>query len=170
MTYSMIPDEVLHDNELKPITRLLYADICSLSNLEGYCFAMNRYFAKLYDKSLNTIIGSLKELKEKDYIKVEYTYKKDSKEIEMRKITPLIKSQDIIVNNFKYPHNKNWGTPTKNLRYPPNENCGDNNIKNNNIKEYIYKQGKSEIEADRTYFEDNPMSEEEVIMLMSGED
>ncbi|WP_181965929.1 hypothetical protein [Anaerofustis stercorihominis] len=56
------------------------------------------------------------------------------------------------------------------MRYPPNENCGDNNIKNNNIKEYIYKTGKSEIEADRTYFEDNPMSEEEVIMLMSGED
>ena len=99
----MIPNEVLHDNELKPISRLLYSDLCSLSNLEGYCFAMNRYFAKLYDKSLNTIISSLKELKEKDYIKVEYTYKKDSKEIEMRKITPLIKSQDIIVNNFKYP-------------------------------------------------------------------
>ena len=60
-------------------------------------------------------------------------------------------------------------TPTKNLGYPPNENCGDNNIKNNNIKEYISRGRKSEIEADGTYFEDNPLSDEEVIMLMNGE-
>ena len=169
MTYSIIPNEILHDNEMKPITRLLYADICSLSNLEGYCFAMNRYFAKLYDKSLNTIIGSLKELKDKDYIKVEYTYKKESKEIELRKITPLIKVKSTEKNDFKYPPNKNWVTPTKNFGYPPNENCGDNNIKNNNIKEYISRGRKSEIEADGTYFEDNPLSDEEVIMLMNGE-
>lgn len=165
MTYSIIPNEVLHDNELKPITRLLYADICSLSNLEGYCFAMNRYFAKLYDKTLKTITSSLRELKEKDYIKVEYTYKKDSNEIEMRKIIPLMK---VSVYNSNDPLVKNYYTPSKNLPYPLVKNYLDNNIKNNNIKEYIYKHGKSEIEADRTYFEDNPMSEE-VIMLMSGE-
>ena len=167
MTYSIIPNEVLHDNELKPISRLLYADLCSLSNLEGYCFAMNRYFAKLYDKTLKTITSSLRELKEKDYIKVEYTYKKDSNEIEMRKIIPLMK---VSVYNASDPPVKNYYTPSKNLPYPLVKNYLDNNIKNNNIKEYIYKQGKSEIEADRTYFEDNPMSEEEVIMLMSGED
>ena len=167
MTYSIIPNEVLHDNELKPISRLLYADLCSLSNLEGYCFAMNSYFAKLYDKTLKTITSSLRELKEKDYIKVEYTYKKDSNEIEMRKIIPLMK---VSVYNASDPPVKNYYTPSKNLPYPLVKNYLDNNIKNNNIKEYIYKQGKSEIEADRTYFEDNPMSEEEVIMLMSGED
>ena len=155
MTYSIIPNEVLHDNELKPITRLLYADICSLSNLEGYCFAMNRYFAKLYDKTPVTISRSIKELKERGYIEIRYTYKEKSAEIETRKITPLIKIDS---------------TPYKKSIYPHIKNDKDNNIKNNNIIEYIYKTGKSEIEADRMYFEDNPMSEEEVIMLMSGED
>ena len=57
----------------------------------------------------------------------------------------------------------------KKCKYPLGKNVKDNNIKNNNIKEYISKGGKSEIEADRDYFEDNPFSEEEVIFIMNGE-
>ena len=152
MTYSIIPSEVLHDKELKPITRLLYADICSLSNSEGYCWASNKYLAKLYDKNTSTISRSIKELKERGYIKIRYTYKEESSEIEARKITPLC---------------KNAYTPMQKCKYPLGKNVKDNNIKNNNIKEYISKGGKSEIEADRDYFGDNPFCEEEVISIMN---
>ena len=84
--YAILSAEVRYDNNLKPNVKLLYAEITALCNMNGECFATNRYFANLYGKSKGAISGWVSELVKYGYIKVEYTYKEGSKEIEHRYI------------------------------------------------------------------------------------
>ena len=46
--YSIIPAEIRYDPDLPPNAKLLYSEITSLCNKEGYCYASNKYFSKLY--------------------------------------------------------------------------------------------------------------------------
>ena len=82
--YSIIPAEVKYNNKLKPLSRLLYAEITSLTNEKGYCWASNAYFAELYSVSSTTISRCISELKENGYIKIDYEIKNSN--IEKRKI------------------------------------------------------------------------------------
>ena len=49
--YAILSAEVRYDNNLRPNTKLLYAEITALSNTTGECFATNKYFSNLYNKS-----------------------------------------------------------------------------------------------------------------------
>jgi len=87
--YAILSAEVRYDNNLRANVKLLYAEITALCNMNGECFATNKYFAKLYNKSKGAISGWISELVKYGYIKVEYTYKEGSKEIEHRYIKIL---------------------------------------------------------------------------------
>ena len=87
--YAVISAEVRYDNRLKPNVKLLYAEITALCNMNQECFASNRYFSDLYDKSKGTISGWVGDLVRYGYISVRYTYKLDSREIENRYIKIL---------------------------------------------------------------------------------
>ena len=84
--YAILSAEVRYDNNLRPNVKLLYAEITALCNMNGICFASNKYFAELYSKSKGSISGWISELVRYKYIKVDYTYKEGSKEIEHRYI------------------------------------------------------------------------------------
>lgn len=83
--YAIIPANVRYDKELNANAKLLYGEITSLCNKEGFCWATNQYFADLYDASERSIKGWIKQLKDKGYIDAEtdYTFKKTG----LRKIT-----------------------------------------------------------------------------------
>ena len=66
--YAIIPANVRYDNELTEKARLLYGEITCLSNKEGYCFALNNYFAKLYKCSTRAIQNSISKLEQKGYV------------------------------------------------------------------------------------------------------
>ena len=68
--YAIIPAEVRYSN-LKPNAKLLYGEITALSSKEGYCFATNNYFAKLYDVTKNTISLWVSQLNKEGFISVE---------------------------------------------------------------------------------------------------
>tara|TARA_R110000824_G_scaffold1834_7_gene9118 strand:+ start:1506 stop:2156 length:651 start_codon:yes stop_codon:yes gene_type:complete len=82
--YSIIPATIRYDKELTPNAKLLYAEITSLLQMNGVCYASNKYFSELYGKNKVTISRWIKELKESGYISVSYTYKEDSNEIANR--------------------------------------------------------------------------------------
>tara|TARA_R110002074_G_scaffold361404_2_gene534405 strand:+ start:5774 stop:6415 length:642 start_codon:yes stop_codon:yes gene_type:complete len=82
--YAIIPAEVRY-SAIKPSAKLLYGEITCLSNLRGYCYATNNYFALLYKVSKNTISLWIKSLKGEGFIKVEMIYK--GKQIIERRIT-----------------------------------------------------------------------------------
>ena len=86
--YAVLSAEVRYSN-ITPNAKLLYAEITAFCNMNGECFASNRYFAELYGKSKTTISNWIRELKEKGFIKTSYTYREGSKEIDKRYIRIL---------------------------------------------------------------------------------
>ena len=107
--YAIIPANVRYDKNLKDKAKLLYGEITSLSNKDGYCWATNRYFADLYDVSTTTISTLIKNLIDRGYIKSQIIYKEGTKEILNRYLSAV--------------------------NYPIKENLKENNINIINKKE-----------------------------------
>ena len=82
--FSVLPSKVRYDDSLCPNEKLLFSEISSLCNKNGYCFANNEYFAKLYKVHKNTVSKWISHLKEKKYIRLFFTYKENSKAIDKR--------------------------------------------------------------------------------------
>ena len=53
--YAVIPASVRYDDRLPGKAALLYGEITALCGAEGYCWASNAYFAKLYHVQPPTI-------------------------------------------------------------------------------------------------------------------
>ena len=126
--YAILPAHIRYDKNLKPMEKILYAEITALANKDGYCSASNSYFAKLYEKSNETISRWISNLEKQGYLKVEI----DTKKGNQRKIYPIDKK----INTFDENVNR---VLTKKSR-PIDENVKQNNIniiiqENNNIKE-----------------------------------
>ena len=79
--YAIIPANVRYDKELSANAKLLYGEITSLCNKEGYCWATNSYFAELYNVSNKSISLWIKQLVQKGYIKSTLIYKDGTNEI-----------------------------------------------------------------------------------------
>jgi len=119
--FSVIPANVRYDKDLSPNAKLLYAEITSLCNSRGFCFATDDYFCQLYELSKSSIQRLLVALEQKEYIKREIIYKQGTKEILDRHIYIL----DPLYSNMGIPMPKNEYTPI-----PKNET--DNNKYINN--------------------------------------
>ena len=122
--YAIISAEVRYDKNLSANAKLLYGEITCLTNENGFCFANNKYFAELYEKSKVTISKWISELVLNGYVSTSYTYKEGSKEIDKRYISIL------------------KGGVKENLKGGIKENFKDNNTSINNtsiIKEKIKK-------------------------------
>ena len=79
--YAILTADVRYDKTLKPLARLLFAEITALCNKEGYCWASNRYFADLYEVDKTTVSGWIGQLKTRGYLTVQLEYKEGSKQI-----------------------------------------------------------------------------------------
>jgi|TARA_R110001632_G_scaffold161505_1_gene279911 hypothetical protein len=84
--YAILSAEVRYDERLKPMAKLMYAEITALCNMNGVCFAKNRYFSNLYNKGKGSISSYVNELVKYGYISTEYSYKIGTKEIDKRYI------------------------------------------------------------------------------------
>ena len=120
--YAILTSEVRYNENLTPNAKLLYAEITALINMNGECFASNKYFADLYGKSKTTISKWVSELVKEGYVEVKLTYKEGSKEINNRYIrilkggidkklnTPILKklkdNNTIVNNNTTYSNKK----------------------------------------------------------------
>ena len=68
--WAVIPANVRYDTTLPPNAKLLYAEISSLANATGYCYAQNEYFAGNFGISIKSVQRLLKALADKGYISV----------------------------------------------------------------------------------------------------
>ena len=98
--YSVIPATVRYDNKLKASEKLLYGEITSLTNKEGYCFATNRYFSNLYNVNPHTVSQWISHLQKEGYIYIELIRDK-KKEIKERRI--YIRDNPYVQKNI-YPY------------------------------------------------------------------
>jgi len=83
--FANIPAHVRY-SDITPNAKLLYAEITALLQMNGVCFASNKYFSTLYNKNKTTISRWISELKQKGFIKITYTYKDGTREIDNRYI------------------------------------------------------------------------------------
>lgn len=112
--YAVIPANVRYDSELTPNAKLLYGEITSLCDREGYCWATNNYFSKLYKTSDKTITRNLNLLEQKGYINIFYHLK------------GAIKQRFITMDKNVFERTK--------MSFDEGQKCPINNI-SNNIKE-----------------------------------
>ena len=77
-TYSIIPTEVMLNNEISSTAKITYGIISSLCNEKGYCWASNDYLGGLLKKSGTTMSLIIKELCDIGLIEseVEQNYKR----------------------------------------------------------------------------------------------
>ncbi|EGO2743224.1 helix-turn-helix domain-containing protein [Enterococcus faecalis] len=137
--YAIIPAIVRYDNHLNGNAKLLYGELTALANERGYCWATNQYFANLYNVSKRTIISWLKQLEERNYIKMQIFYKPNSKMVDRRHIYILPYPTD---TEFYIPSEENFITYGKNhqegdeenFTTPSEENFTENNTLINNTK------------------------------------
>ena len=79
-----IPRHIWLDKNLKPIEKILLAEIESLGGLSNGCFASNQYLAEFFDLSKDRISKLISGLKNKGYITVELSYKEGTYEVDKR--------------------------------------------------------------------------------------
>lgn len=109
--YAIIPATVRYDKNLKPSEKLIYGEITSLTNKYGYCYATNKYFAKLYNVTIHTVSQWISHLEKLGYIHIELI-RNTKKEIKERRIyirdAPYVqKSTYPYVLKSTYPMYKN---------------------------------------------------------------
>lgn len=68
--WAVLPAAVRYDPKLQAGAKLLYAEISSLTDTRGYCWASNAYFEKLYGISEPTVRRYISNLRDRGYITV----------------------------------------------------------------------------------------------------
>ncbi len=91
ITYEILTDIKLNDKE-----KFVYSMILYLSK-EKECIMSNSYISELLNITKIQASRIINSLKKKGYIKVDIIYKENSREIALRKITPIYKN----VNTYK---------------------------------------------------------------------
>ncbi len=89
--YAIIPADVRYSN-IPASAKLLYGEITALSNQEGYCWATNNYFAKLYGVTKGTVSVWMQELKKEGFITIE-VQRNELKQVVKRKVS-IVKKND----------------------------------------------------------------------------
>ena len=142
-----IPIEILTDKKLSDKEKNIYAIILYLSKENDYCYLTNKSISELLNISITQVSKLVNSLKDKNYISIELIYKENSKQIEMRKLIPIVKNNDTYLTKVKYPLQPNFNTPIeekfKDNKYN-NKNININNKYNSNNK--IYKKNKVNFE------------------------
>ena len=116
--YAILPADVRYSNKITPMERLLYAEITTLTNFKGYCWASNAYFGRLFDRNPKSISRNLQNLSLHKFIKI-YLVKGERNHVDQR----------VISLTTKIP---------KGMTTPPPQKCEaplPKNVKDNNTNE-----------------------------------
>lgn len=124
--YAIIPATIRYSKELKANEKLLYGEITALSNRKGYCYAQNRYFASLYNVSIETVSRWLSHLQKLGFIQI-VIKRNERKEVMARYI---------YIEDVPYYQKNQYPSPQK-CQEAIDENVKDNII-NNIDKDYLF--------------------------------
>ena len=134
--YAVIPANVRYDTRLSPLANLLYGEITCLCQKEGFCWATNLYFERLYRKSERQIIRIINQLVGYGYISRIVEYDEKTKQVKKR----LLKLGG--TEKKEYFYSKNVSTPT-------DKNVRENNTSINNINIKKVSKKERQLETDK---------------------
>lgn len=132
--YAVIPANVRYDTRLSPLAKLLYGEITCLCQKEGFCWATNAYFERLYQKSKWQIVRMINQLTEFGYITKEIEYYENTKQVKKRllRLGGTEKKEYFYSKNATTPSSKNDTTPGSR-----NDTYNNTSINNTSINKYI---------------------------------
>jgi len=119
--YAVIPADVRYDDRIPANAKLLYGEISALIGAEGYCFASNQYFSKIYGMSNDTITRLITKLEQNGYIR-RILEKDKSGQVVGRKIYLSVSAPEI------QPPDNFAGTPLQKSREGTCKKVGDTNL------------------------------------------
>ena len=132
--YAIIPADVRYDDRIPANAKLLYGEISALIGADGFCFASNQYFAKIYGMSSDSITRLLKSLEDNGYLRREVE-KDRSGQVVRRKIWLNVSAPDAL------PPDIFTGTPLQNYREGTRKKDGDTNTSITVLKESKKRKG-----------------------------
>lgn len=158
--FVVLTSEILYDRRINEFQKLLFAAVSGLCRKRGYCWAPNKHFEKLFDKSETQVSQGISKLVELGYLKREIIYKKkydikkqkyqETKQIAFRKLmvvinhenTPILENQHTgILENQKEINNNiiNNISISKDIEVSASEtSLNENKLNNNkNIKDKL---------------------------------
>ena len=119
--WAVLPATVRHDPDIPANAKILYAEISSLADRVGYCFASNDYFAGCLNLNLKSVQRLIKQLSDKGYIRVDVRRDPATKEVVERRIFVGINP----AGESPPPSPQNCGDPSpQNCGDPSPQNCG----------------------------------------------
>lgn len=136
--YAVIPADVRYDDRIPANAKLLYGEISALIGANGYCFASNQYFSKIYQLSNDSITRLISKLEKNGYIK-RVVEKDNSGQVVGRKIYLNVSMPEI------QPPDNFAGTPLQKSREGTCKKVGYTNLSNTvDVKESKKEKRKSE--------------------------
>lgn len=124
--YAVIPADVRYHPKLSANAKLLYGEITALCNSQGYCWANNKYFAKLYEVDERTIRRWIEALEKYEFI-VRTSTVKDEDGTMLRKIYLKAAAPDPSADkNVRGGGQKCPGGPDNNVRHNNTNNITSN--------------------------------------------
>lgn len=135
--YAIIPADVRYDDRIPANAKLLYGEISALIGADGFCYASNQYFAKIYGLSVDSISRLFKALEDNGYIKREIE-KDRSGQVVRRKIFLSVSVPQI------QPPDNFTDTPPQKRREGTRKKDGETNTSNTDKKESKKKKQKPE--------------------------
>ena len=158
--YAIIPATVRYDENIPANAKLLYGEITALCNKEGFCWATNDYFSKLYGFTKQSISRLISKLEEAGYIRTDIEHS-DNNAILRRcisiadplteKTTPLNKKDNTPYQKSLYPLTKKIIPLTKKVKENNTNNTTSNTTSNKYINNNINNNTKSDIEQKEKY-------------------
>lgn len=107
--FAIIPANVRYDTKLTPSAKLLYGEITALCRKQGYCWATNDYFAKLYKTSEKTVGRWIKSLVDKKYVFTKQkTFRYSDGTIKKVRYIGLDKNVLMAVDKIRLDHTDNF--------------------------------------------------------------
>jgi len=79
---------VRYNDKLSSSQKIMYVEITALSNSQGYSWATNSYFARLYNVTTKTVSSWIKSLEKEGLIRIEYDWGK-GKQVKQRRMYPV---------------------------------------------------------------------------------
>ena len=76
--YAVIPASVRYDDSIPANAKLLYGEITALCSKEGFCWATNDYFSKLYGFTKQSISRLISKLEEAGHIRIDTQYNENN--------------------------------------------------------------------------------------------
>lgn len=121
--YAIIPADIRYDDRIPANAKLLYGEISALIGADGFCYASNSYFMRIYGFSDSTITRLITQLEKAGYIKRVMERDRNG-QVVRRKLYLSVSVPDIQppINFDTTPHQNQWEGTIKNDGYTNTSN------------------------------------------------